>query len=154
MTASLEAPEIQDLGVERRSDERRVAPTPMLSRFSLLGGRRQGDRRHGNANQYVDRYEVWVAAAMVTIGALCALDAVFTLLYLQKGGTEANPIMAAVIDWGPRPFLVLKCLVTNLGLLILCMHKNFRYVKPVIGGLLGIYIALFGYHLWLAAMVR
>ena len=138
---------------ERRRVDRRRRPTPLLSRYSVLGGRRAGERRGDSCGHYVDRYEPWLVAAMVAIGALCALDAVFTLLYLQNGGSEANPIMARVIEWGPRPFLIVKCLVTNLGLLVLCMHKNFRYVKPVICGLLGVYALLFAYHLWLAAHV-
>lgn len=139
---------------ERRGNDRRGQPTPMLSRYSLLGGRRAGDRRSvAGADGYVDRYEPWLAASLVAIAALCAFDAVFTLLYIQKGGTEANPIMAVVIEWGPRPFLILKCVVTNLGLVVLCLHKNFKYVKQVIGALLGVYGALLVYHLWLAAMV-
>jgi hypothetical protein len=139
---------------ERRGVDRRRTPTPVLSRYSLMGGRRAGDRRDAQAaNIYVDRYEPWLAAALVAIAALCAFDAVFTLLYIQKGGSEANPIMAAVIEWGPRPFLILKCVITNVGLVILCLHKNFRYVKQTIGALLGIYGALLVYHLWLAAMI-
>lgn len=140
---------------ERRGEDRRQRPTPMLSRYAILGGRRQGDRRlPGSPNQYVDRYETWLVAALVAISALCALDAVMTLLYIQKGGSEANPVMAAVIEWGPRPFLILKCVVTNLGLVILCLHKNFRYVKAVINTLLAIYSLLLVYHLWLAATVH
>ena len=140
--------------IERRGDDRRRRPTPALSRYSLLGGRRAGDRREdGVAPHYVDRYEPLLAAALVAIAALCAFDAVFTLLYIQRGGSEANPLMAAVIDWGPRPFLVVKCVVTNAGLIVLCLHKNFRYVKQVIGALLGIYTLLLGYHLWLATAI-
>ena len=143
-----------DDSADRRGDDRRQRPTPILSRYSLVGGRRTGDRRAvAGADGYVDRYEPWLAASLVAIAALCAFDAVFTLLYIQKGGSEANPIMAEVIEWGPRPFLLLKCLITNVGLVVLCLHKNFKYVKQVIGALLGIYGALLVYHLWLAAMV-
>ncbi len=139
---------------DRRGNDRRRGPTPFVSRYTLLGGRREGDRRlAATENQYVDRYEPWLVAVLVAIGALCALDAVFTLLYLQKGGSEANPLMARAIEWGPVEFMVLKCAVTNLGLLVLCVHKNFRYVKAIVCGLLGIYGLLFAYHLWLAAVV-
>ena len=100
----------------------------------------------------MDRYPAGLAAAIVAIAFLCVLDAVFTLLHLQKDGIEANPIMAALFDAaGARPFLILKCLVTNAGLLVLCLHKNFRFVKPVIGALLFIYSALFAYHIYLVA---
>ena len=139
---------------ERRTLDRRTRPTPMFSRFSFLGGRRTGDRRDPQAaGIYVDLYEPWLAGAFVAIGVLCALDAVFTLLYIQRGGTEANPIMDHVIGWGPRPFVLVKCGITNLGLLVLCLHKNFRHVKFVVGVLLGLYTALLGYHIYLAALM-
>lgn len=141
-----------DANERRRRSDRRARATPLFSRYTLFGGRRKSDRRLGNAlNSYVDVYEPWVGATLVAIGALCALDAIFTLLYIQKGGSEANPIMDALIAQGPVPFLVVKCGVTNLGLAILCLHKNFRYVKVVIAGLFLIYGALTVYHLWLAA---
>ena len=137
---------------DRRSGDRRRRSTPMFSRYTLLGGRRAGDRRGvGDTEQYVDRYPLGLVAALVVIGALCALDAVFTLLHLQRGGGEANPIMDALIQGaGARPFIVLKCVVTNAGLVVLCLHKNFRYVKPVIAALLAIYAGLFLYHIYLA----
>lgn len=127
----------------------------MFSRYTLFGGRRAGDRRRGPImSPYVDRYGVGLGAALVTVGILCALDAVFTLLYLQKGGSEANPVMAEVIEWGPRTFVLIKCGITNLGLIVLCLHKNFRYVGAVIASILGMYSALFLYHLYLSAVVQ
>lgn len=141
-------------GERRRLLDRRRAPTRMMSRFTWTGGRRSGDRRRGGVESlYVDVYEPWLAAVLVGVGLLCALDAVFTLLYLQKGGAEANPLMAEVIEWGPRAFILFKCAVTNAGLAVLCLHKNFRYVKGVIAGLAGVYGLLFLYHLYLAATV-
>jgi hypothetical protein len=139
----------------RRGPDRRRRPTSVLSRHAWFGGRRRGDRRSaGDANSYVDVYEPWLAGALVAVGALCAIDAIFTLLYIQKGGGEANPVMAELIDCGPQQFVLVKCGVTNLGLIVLCLHKNFRWVKEVIGGLLLIYSLLFAYHLYLAAVVR
>lgn len=136
---------------DRRGGDRRRRATPMLSRYTLFGGRRAHDRRNpGSVNQYVDRYPPMLATGLITIGLLCALDAVFTLIHLQKGGSEANPIMDALITVaGPRLFLILKCVVTNVGLLVLCVHKNFRFVRSVIGGLLLVYAALLAYHIYL-----
>ena len=139
---------------DRRGGDRRRRSTPMLSRYTLGGGRRAHDRRNpGSVNQYVDRYPAMLAAGLIAIGLLCALDAVFTLIHLQKGGSEANPIMDALITAaGPRAFLVLKCIITNVGLIVLCLHKNFRYVRPVIAGLLLVYGVLLAYHMYLMAI--
>jgi hypothetical protein len=140
---------------DRRGPDRRRRATPMLSRYTFAGGRRAGDRRAADAeNQYVDRYPTGIAAALVAIGVLCALDAVFTLIYVQRGGGEANPVMDVLMHrTDPTTFTVVKCVITNIGLLVLCLHKNFRFVKPVIGALLVIYVALFAYHIYLAARV-
>lgn len=126
----------------------------MLSRYTFFGGRRKGDRRRPESlNQYVDLYEPVLAGIMVAVAILCALDAVFTLLYIQKGGSEANPIMDWLIRQGAQAFVVVKCAVTNLGLLVLCLHKNFRYVRGVIWGVFILYLLLFLYHLYLATIV-
>ena len=153
MSAAAQAEPIFGAVSDRRGPDRRRRATPMLSRHTLFRARRAADRRTpGSPDQYVDRYPAGLAVALVAIGMLCALDAVFTLLHLQRGGAEANPIMDAL--WrgaGPTSFLVLKCLVTNVGLLVLCLHKNFRFVKPVIAVLLFVYALLFAYHIYLAA---
>lgn len=155
MQVAAEAAAVPPASTDRRSADRRTQATPMFSRYTIFAGRRADDRRSpGAPDQYVDRYPASLAVAFAAIGVLCALDAVFTLLYLQKGGGEANPVMAALIDGaGPTYFVVLKCAVTNLGLVVLCMHKNFRFVKPVIAALLFVYSALFLYHIYLAATV-
>jgi uncharacterized protein DUF5658 len=135
-----------------RGPDRRSRPTSIFSRHVWFGGRRSGDRRSaGDANTYVDLYEPWLAGALVAIGTLCAVDAVFTLLYLQHGGVEANPVMAQLIETGSQTFVLVKCGVTNVGLLVLCLHKNFRWVKQVVCALLVVYALLFVYHLYLAA---
>ena len=139
---------------DRRGPDRRRRPTGPFSRYALFGGRRAGDRRRENdTNIYVDRYEPSVALMLILIGVLCAADAVLTLLHLQRGGEEANPLMAQLIDCGPQTFVLVKCAITNLGLLVLCLHKNFRFVRPIITSLLAIYGLLLAYHAYLAVLV-
>jgi hypothetical protein len=139
---------------ERRVADRRRRATPMISWYTFVRGRRVGDRRGSSDGQYVDRYSPRLTAALVAIGVLCAVDAVFTLLYIQRDGKEANPVMRALIQSSaPTTFVLLKCVITNVGLAVLCLHKNFKYVKPMIATLLFIYAALFLYHIYLAAAV-
>jgi len=133
----------------RREADRRVRPTRMFSRYTLIGRRGRFRRGEERGNAYVDRYSPKMMAALVTIVVLCVLDALFTLLYLQRGGSELNPIMAAAIEVGVVPFLLIKNGLTILGVLFLCLHKNFRLVKPLIGGILVLYLLLLFYHLYL-----
>jgi hypothetical protein len=142
------------LDAERRSmPDRRRRPTPMFSRYALFGRRTVFRRPHEATNAYVDRYGPWMIGALTAIFALCILDAIFTLLYIQRGGAELNPIMKAAIEAGVVPFFLLKCGLTLPAILFLCIHKNFRHVKGILFGVLLIYAALFGYHLYLAALV-
>lgn len=133
----------------RGGPDRRQRPTPILSRYTFFGRRGAFRRDVEGGNAYVDRYSTWMMAALVAIMVLCVLDALFTLLYLQRGGTELNPIMAAAIGMGVIPFLAIKNGLTILGVLFLCLHKNFRHVKPVIVGVLVLYLLLLMYHLYL-----
>ena len=137
---------------KRNRVDRRGRPTPIFSRYSLFG-KRQGFRRGGEAvGSYVDRYGPRMMALLIAIIGLCILDALFTLLYIQRGGGELNPLMDAAIDAGVFPFLALKCGLTLVGMAFLCLHKNFRFVKAILTGVLLLYIALFGYHVYLSTM--
>jgi hypothetical protein len=66
-------------------------------------------------------------------------DAFFTMLWLERGGQEANPVMAFFLDIGPGAFLVQKCLIVGFWLLILVVHKNFRFAR------VGLYVTLVVY---------
>jgi hypothetical protein len=139
---------------ERRdAPDRRRNPTRAISRYTFFG-RRQAFRREGESrNAYVDRYSPAMMIALVMILGLCILDALFTLLYIQRGGTELNPVMALALESGVMTFLTIKIGLTIAGILFLCLHKNFRLVRPLIGGVLVLYTLLLGYHLYLAVYV-
>ena len=137
----------------RQGPDRRRRPTPLFSRYTLFGRRRDFRRDGEAANAYVDRYSPAMMAALVLIVGLCVLDALFTLLYIQRGGSELNPVMAAAIEVGVVPFLAVKNGLTILGILFLCVHKNFRFVRPLIAGVLLLYVALLAYHLYLTTIL-
>jgi hypothetical protein len=66
-------------------------------------------------------------------------DAFFTMLWLDRGGQEANPIMNFFLDIGPNAFLLQKCIVVGIWLVVLLVHKNFRFAR------IGIYVSLAAY---------
>ena len=137
----------------RSTTDRRKRATSPFSRFSL-GGRRKGARRSGaGVNIYVDRYSGRVMASLMLIAGLCVLDALFTLLYLQRGGAELNPLMDAAIRAGVAPFIIIKCGLTFAGITFLCLHKNFRFVRAIILAVLILYVALMGYHYYVASLI-
>jgi len=101
--------------------------------------RRSRGRRESDREGYVDRYTKRDVILLLTIFLLNVGDALMTLLWLERGGREANPIMEFFLDIGPWAFLVQKCLVVGLWLVILVVHKNFRLAR------FGLYSALVVY---------
>ena len=149
-------PNLSDIAADyeqRRLPDRRKRPTPMISRYTLLGRRKGFRRDEESSGSYVDRYGAKMTGILVAIVSLSLLDAFFTLLYIGRGGEEWNPLMKLALDAGIGPFLAIKCGMTVLGVLFLCLHKNFRFVKILLNGVLVIYGALLVYHLFLAFMV-
>ena len=133
----------------RASGERRTRPTPLLSRYLFMGKRRGGRRTEENRNVYVDRFHTreWILAG--GIFALSMLDLIFTLVHLDAGGEEANPVMDWFLVWGGTDaFSVAKILFTVVGLLVLLVHVRFDRVKGLMGFAFGVYAALFVFHLY------
>ncbi|MGH7152069.1 MAG: DUF5658 family protein [Planctomycetota bacterium] len=136
---------------ERRvRPDRRRRPTPMISRYALLGGRRRAFRRLEEAEgSYVDLHGWGMGVLVLAVLALNLFDGYFTLFYMSHGGQEANPVVDALIQWGQRPFLFIKCAGTGLALSFLVLHKNFRLGRVGLGCALLLYSGILGYHVWL-----
>ncbi len=135
----------------RTGSDRRHRPTPFWSAF-LGPRRRHGGRRWGESNRtYVDRFTRRDVILVVGILLLNVLDALFTLIWLQRGGSEGNPAMAWILELGSNAFLIQKSFVVGLWLLLLLVHKNFRLARIGLWALAGIYSLLVLYHVALIA---
>jgi hypothetical protein len=137
----------------RSGEDRRKRATSPFSRYALIGRRTAARRGGEGVNSYVDRYSGKVMGVLVFIAGLCVLDALFTLLYLQRGGAEMNPLMDAAIRAGVIPFILIKCGLTFAGITFLCLHQNFRFVRLLMLTVLTLYVALMGYHYYVASLI-
>jgi hypothetical protein len=147
-------PDMMDLVHERRTGiDRRERATGVLSRHWLVGRRKVG-RRHGEAsNIYVDRYTAWDWVLVLGVLGLSLLDMVFTLVHLDAGGTEANPVMAWALEWGGHDgFKAVKIATTIIGLLVLLVHVRFRRVRALLTVAFLVYAAVFAFHIYLTWM--
>lgn len=83
----------------------------------------------------------------ITLRTLNILDALSTLYILQHGGTETNPVMAALLDVHPLLFLFVKVLWVGLCAAFLEHHAR---TKPLATAALYVatagYTCLLGYH--------
>ncbi|MDC1295126.1 DUF5658 family protein [Myxococcota bacterium] len=138
-------------GSDRRAGDRRDAPTrPWTSFFTPK--RRATGRRDEDHSSYVDRYTRRDVALLISIFLLNVGDALFTMRWLNRGGLEANPVMDFFLDIGPGAFLAQKCLVVGFWLLILLVHKNFRFARAGLYASLAVYAVLMAIHLAIIAL--
>src|SRR5262245_3331079 len=76
-----------------RGPDRRRGPTPRFSRFALWGGRRRKARRGSEREgSFVDLYGWRLFLMIVWIALMNIGDSFFTLVHLQAGGVELNPV--------------------------------------------------------------
>jgi len=124
----------------------------MLSRFTFWGRRkelrRKADQGRGG---YVDRYTPSLLFFLVLIVGLNILDALFTMMILDHGGWEVNPIVQSTIEVYGDHFWIWKFVVVSLNATLLCLHSKFRYVEKIIAGICVVYLAIVLYQIVLMA---
>jgi hypothetical protein len=130
--------------------DRRKQPTPGLSRYNFLGRRkkfrRKPDQERGG---YTDRYSGGLFFILILIVGLNILDSLFTMIILDQGGWEVNPIVRSVIELYGDGFWVWKLVIISISLVLLCLHSNFGRVRSLIKVAGFIYIAVVLYQIFL-----
>lgn len=140
----------------RAVPDRRVLPTSLWAAL-LAGGQRALNRRTDEHRQhyFVDTHSAHTLFQIVLLLALSIVDAAITLLLIQTGCEEINPVMSHLLDYGLLTFLMGKYVLTAAGIPLLLVFKNhylfgsrFRvgYLFPVF---IGMYLCLIGYQLLL-----
>jgi hypothetical protein len=144
-----DGPQVEEGGY--RGPDRRRRPTPALSKWSFFGGRRSRPGRRGDESveAFVDVYPGWSWVMLTVFMVLNLLDAHYTLLYLQRGGQEANPVAVALLDQGMGVFIGVKAAGITLGAAVFCILNHFRNGRVGVVVALSFYQALFIYHLLL-----
>ena len=132
----------------RTLKDRRKQPTPVISRFTLWGQRktfrRKVDQKKGG---YVDCYHPGLLVLLTLAVGLTVLDALFTMMILDDGGWEVNPVVRSVIILYGDRFWVWKFVIVSFPLTLLCLHSKFRLVMPVILGITAISIIVILYQI-------
>jgi hypothetical protein len=109
----------------RRGINRRTNNKARL-KYLLFNGRRERSRRDEDSGKafIFDRYNQKFFLAITAILILSVLDAVLTLIVIQRGAKELNPVMAFFLEHGTSTFIVAKYILTSVGVLILLIFKN------------------------------
>ena len=133
-----------------RGADRRSAPTPRFSRYSLWGGRRSDHRRaEEREGSFVDRYGTRLLLLVLWIALMNIGDSFFTLVHLQAGGVELNPVARMLLTTGRWNFVFVKSILIGLALCVLAVHKNFHLARVGLWTAAGTYTCLVAYHLLL-----
>jgi hypothetical protein len=137
----------------RRADDRRA-----LSWKTFLAGsltpRRRGNRRGGAVDGLLDWYEPHLLFLAIMILLMSVTDAFLTLQLIDLGASEANPVMAFLLERTPQLFVIAKMILTGVGIVVLvalARARIFRVIRISIiihWCMLG-YVALLAYEAWL-----
>lgn len=113
-------------GPERRSGKDRRQIQRSLFRKLFFPGQRSRSRRTEDRLRVtcLDRYGTKVFVLILLILGLSLMDAVLTLILLNRGAVELNPVMAFYIEQGPRAFLLVKYGLTVLSVIVLLVVKD------------------------------
>lgn len=142
---------------ERRSGvERRHHSIAAYWRGALNPRRREGRRATDRVYTIIDWHSPRVLALVLLILGLSTLDAVLTLMLMNQGASEVNPVMALFVPHNLGWFAAVKLTLTSVGaaILVVCARmKLFRLFRGevLLYLVLGCYIALVVYELDLLA---
>ncbi len=133
---------------DRRVIEDRRSKSKLFFSVVKFGGQRKSFRRKGEEqNRYVDHLSFRTFILTLLIFILSTVDAFFTIIHLQNGGSELNPLMRQIIQSGLGWFILVKSLGIGGLAWLLAIHENFKISFYGMYVLTGIYSALLAYHL-------
>jgi len=121
--------------------DRRKKNTPALSRFTLWGRRRTFRRKiDQQKGGYVDHYSALLFFFLISAIVLNILDVFTTIVSLDLGGWEVNPIARSAIEVYGDKVWVWKFFIVSVCVVLLCLHSKFKRAKLVIVSLNIIYL--------------
>jgi hypothetical protein len=102
--------------------------------------------------QSVDWHSPHLLAVAIGILLLSVVDAFMTLMLLQGGADEVNPIMALFLYRSVAVFAGLKMALTSLGVVFMVFLARYRFMRRlpvgwVLYGVLIAYTSLIGYEI-------
>ena len=121
-------------------------------------GRRRSARRN-DCDYYLDWYDPKLVFTGIAVMVMSYLDALFSLMLLDRGAEEANFFMARLMQTSDELFIAIKLAVTALAIIFLLMHAHFRILRIISGKQLLqatviLYGMLIGYELILLSIVK
>jgi hypothetical protein len=112
--------------------------------------RREGDSRFHS----LDWHSSHLLAVAIGILLLSIVDAFLTMMLLQGGADEVNPVMALLIYRSVAMFAALKMGMTGMGVVLMVFLARYRFMRLLrvewaLYGVLTAYVGLVCYEFWM-----
>lgn len=88
---------------------------------------RRGLERH--RFYFLDWHSSHLLAVAIGVLLLSAMDAFLTLLLLERGAAEVNPIMAALLYRSVAAFAALKMAMTSVSVVLMVFLSRYRFMR-------------------------
>ena len=75
------------------------------------------------------------------------LDALFTMICIQRGGSELNPFMRLALSYGPGTFFTAKMILTVIPAIVLASLSRFRAANYGLYAVNFVYVGILFIHL-------
>jgi hypothetical protein len=99
-------------------------------------------RREGTSTGMVP-----VCFSSYLIVGLNVLDSFFTMIILECGGWEVNPVVRSAIEVYGDQFWIWKFMLVSVNLILLCLHSRFRYVHRIISWITLLFLGVILYQI-------
>jgi hypothetical protein len=147
--------------LDRRSGRDRRGPGHKVAWKQLFNGKRTAFRRRSDGNRLVffDRYSPNLFAFVAGILFFSVLDAILTVLLINHGAAELNPLMAFYLTISPHTFLAVKYSLTCASVFLLLivgsvmMKSRILQIQSIFSLILAMFAAVVVWELYLLVRV-
>ena len=144
---------------ERRHDVNRRGGACRAFLYGNFHPRRRFSQRVADEHHFLfDWYEPRILYVALGVLLLSCTDALFTLNLLNAGATEANAVMASILDQGVEKFVAVKIGITAISVVILVTTARRKFfssfsVEHLLRGFFTLYIVVICYEVYLFRFV-
>ncbi len=127
---------VDTVNLEQRAAADRRTLTWRTAAYGFVLSRRRQPRRLAEADViFLDWHHPWLFFLSVGTMLLSCADAFLTLQLLDRGMSEVNPAMAALLSAGTSTFVAVKLALTSCGIFMLVFLAKVHFLNRFRTGL-------------------